>query len=80
MNRLSNELKRSKSELKRLEALNEKKTAELSAAQDKEIKLGRAELALKESLNVMTKPESRKVMNDKLNASWLEVIIRSATA
>lgn len=64
MNRLSIELKRSKSELKRLEALNEKKTAELSAAQDKEIKLGRAELALKERLNLMTKPGSSKVMND----------------
>jgi len=64
MNRLSNELKRYKSELKKLEALNEKKTAELSAAQDKEIKLDRAELALKERLNLMTKSGSSKVMND----------------
>ncbi|XP_023321764.1 RING finger protein 212B isoform X2 [Eurytemora carolleeae] len=60
MNRLSNELKRYKSELKKLEALNEKKTAELSAAQDKEIKLDRAELALKERLNLMTKSGSSK--------------------
>ena len=51
-----------KTELKRLEVLNEEKSAELKDAQEKELKLVREEQALKDRINFLTKPASSQVI------------------